>query len=615
MQLKQSELEAFLLDPVLAAWAIMNIELDVFQQARLRLYWFVPEVVDSSGTSSGKTICQFIYINLRCILIPDHVAAVYFPVFQTGKDEFWETYFPRFMEQGKVFREQFYFHHNKYGEHKFPGAWVMDYKNASRLIMPAPNFEKDAETQASRRFNTLMVDEWLRAEGMGDAISRQLVERTTRQSFNQNHPIWCNHLKFLGHAESPSHKGYANRVKPYKRQVLDGSQRHALITFNYLDWTPPFAKKYRVDSIIRSQQVTLTADQFERQMLGIWTRDGAAYYSEMTLHRNCRREVVPMMGRQYENEYNFLGFDVAQSTSGRADYTTAVNYRIVEVNDELKREVDRKNKENAQRSTPNAQRPTELQVPAVTFVHENRKYNASFPFATRFKSQDAAAIAGYIHWLHSIFGYSRIVLDPRGGGLFVYGQLVKPRALVHGQMQPVMPLCTIFEPITADKQPIVSFFQRGGELDQAIQPQFLRAEEGFIEAWHQKYREGWEAGAHHWSLALEDRNPAEVGGRTPNAQRPTPNAQWQRAEGGGWTRDQVIAQRILDIGLKELASVRQLTKDDMPLTSKAGFRMFEARGKKDVAYGSLYAFAAGQLWLKQMGSMEESEAAAACAVF
>src|SRR6266436_2700650 len=113
MQFKQSHLEAFLLDPVLAAYAIMGAELDVFQQARLRFLWWTPVTVDSSGVSTGKTRDNFIFTNLRCILLHDHICGVYFPNFQTAKDEFW-PYFERFMETAPVFRAQFKIDHNKF---------------------------------------------------------------------------------------------------------------------------------------------------------------------------------------------------------------------------------------------------------------------------------------------------------------------------------------------------------------------------------------------------------------------------------------------------------------------------------------------------------------------
>jgi hypothetical protein len=76
-------------------------------------------------------------------------------------------------------------------------------------------------------------------------------------------------------AESPTHKGY-ERVKAAKGMIRDGSSRHSLISFCYLDWSPELARKYREDDLIASQK-KLPPDAFRRQYLGIWTIDGTNF--------------------------------------------------------------------------------------------------------------------------------------------------------------------------------------------------------------------------------------------------------------------------------------------------------------------------------------------------
>ena len=575
IQITQVELEEFLFNPVEMAREVMGADLDTFQQARLRIYWFFPYVIDSSGVSTAKTEVQFIYTNLRCICISDHVAGIYFPNFQTAKDEFWPK-FETYMERSERFRAQFVFHHNKLGEHKYPGAWVMDYKNKSKFIMPAPSFMTDSMTQASRRFNTLAVDDWLRAEDMGEGISKQLVDRCTRASFNKNHPVWCNHQKFLGHAESPEHKGHV-RYKAYRRAIMDGSQRHALITFNFHDWSPRFAQKYREDNVIAEARRTLTRDQFQRQYLGIWTRDGQSYYPETLLEMACRAYVVPAFGRLYENEINILGSDVAPGDTQRADWCANVVYRMVEVNDALKQECEAK----------------DIPVPPITLEQECGNFNCTFPYGDMMKNMDAAEIAAHLHYLHQIFAFSQLILDKQGGGIWVYKFLLKKEQIIGGGPTTVVPLCTRDEIVTADKQPIVVFAKRGSELDQTILPGFLTGDDGFLEAIHRRYRESWIGQEHHWPQKLEDRDPAAV---------------------RGWGQEHILAQRVLDLGLKQLANVRQAEKDGKIMTTARGFRMFLASGKKDVAYAGLYAHAGGQLYLKKReeeGETEESVAMAA----
>jgi len=88
IEIEQTWIERFYFDPVMAAHVIMGARLDTFQKACLRFFWFTPETIDSSGVGTGKTIVDFVYLNLQCILIPNHMAAIYFPNFQVGKDAF-----------------------------------------------------------------------------------------------------------------------------------------------------------------------------------------------------------------------------------------------------------------------------------------------------------------------------------------------------------------------------------------------------------------------------------------------------------------------------------------------------------------------------------------------
>ena len=148
--------------------------------------------------------------------------------------------------------------------------------------MPAPGHTQDARQHASRRFNTLVIEEGLRAEEMGSGIDAQLVDRVSRESYNQHHPLWCNHIKFLGHAGEPSHKGY-RRYKAMKRAIRDGSQSDVLVSFCYLDWSLPYAKRLAIQRLVELQKRNLSRDQFRRQWLGLWSADGDTYYHVVVL--------------------------------------------------------------------------------------------------------------------------------------------------------------------------------------------------------------------------------------------------------------------------------------------------------------------------------------------
>jgi len=579
LQVSEKVLRELICDPVLACEVILGWELDTYQKAALRFDWWFPETIDSSGVSTGKTLRVFVFANLRCILLPQNVCGVYFPNFQTGKDEFW-PYFERTMEQSPIFADQLVMHRRKLGESKAPGAWSMNYVSGSRLIMPAPSFLTDSQTQATRRFNTLVVDDWLVAETMGEGIGKQLVSRVTRPCFNQEHPIWCNHIHFKGHAQSPTHKGY-QRVRAYKRLIRDGSTRHALYSFCFKDISPKFQPLLLNKHTIQSERSTKTRDEFMRMWLGLWTRDGATYYPETVLELAARGYFAPAYGRTYENEVNILGFDVAAGMSHRADYSAAVVIRLVPL--------------------PSLGKTYDLKLVDGTYVvdqlpenytHEDgRRFNVCVVFAFMFQGRSAPETSGFLHGLHRRFAFALIVLDPGGGGLWIYAELKKPKQTIEGREVTVVPLCTPNEPLYHDKQPIVHFFKRKSAFDDLpfIEPQFLTGDEGFIAACHLRYREAWQAAELHVPATIEERKKGEV---------------------EQWTREQVTAQKVIDIGIKQLANVRQLTnKAGEPQMSSRGFPLFIAQGKKDVAYAQFYSFIGAMLWLSLQQREEETKGA------
>ena len=94
MTFSQAAIEEFIRDPVLAAYVFFKAELDVFQASRLRFMWYVPELIDGSGVSTGKTELIWMWANLRAILLPqpspymNRTIGVYYPVAGISETEF-----------------------------------------------------------------------------------------------------------------------------------------------------------------------------------------------------------------------------------------------------------------------------------------------------------------------------------------------------------------------------------------------------------------------------------------------------------------------------------------------------------------------------------------------
>jgi hypothetical protein len=567
MTFTQQQLEAFFFDPVMAAKVLMNVDLDTFQRVRLKFLWFFPEMMDSSGVGTGKTVVQFVYLCLRCILIPDHYAAAYFPTSSIGQGVFW----PKFAEteaRSDIFRSQFYQGMRKQDDEKMnarsPGCWVRTFKNGSKIFLPAPDFKGDSANNASRDFNTVLIDEHLKAADKGDGIDMQLVDRGRRHCYNMKHPLWCNHIDFLGHAGSPSHKEYI-RYRAMKEAVRDGNSRVALLTFCYLDWTPRFARKYREDNVIASQKRKLPRDAFRRQYLGLWTVDGEQFYPAGSLAHARRRDVRPMVRRIHPREMFFLGQDTAQpGASRKADFSAWSVLRVVELNG-----PDRAN-----------------------FTRMGRYFHVSGVFAHQLKNRTARQLSGMTFQLDAKFGFTGICMDPGGGGLMVVPEFREPMQLINNVMTEVVPLTTVDDPMQASRRGIVSMFGRK-HLNDFLRSEpsgewYLRGDEGLVQFFHEKYRDAWEGQEIHWPMAAMDR----------------------RQEVATWSREQQVAQYHLDLAASQLTNMRVLKREDgTTLRNGRGFLIFEVvKSKKDLAYAGLYAYAAFLKWLyddTRLGGMQE----------
>lgn len=310
LRITQGMWEDFLCDPVLAARVIMGYQLDAFQAVRLRDYWWTLQVIDSSGTSSGKTIVVWIVYNLRCVLLPERTAGIYYPTFQTGKGSFWEYYrkctAPIFRAQcGNIDDEN---------NPRVKGAacYTAFFRNGSKLDMPAPSMQRDADTQASFRYHDLLLEEWTRVEDMGDAIDGQLKGRASEPTWNKHHPIWGNHIIYSAHARTRMHKSY-RRFRQHQRMIEAGSPDYVNLHFSHKDYSnlpshtgKTFREQNRADATIRSEKLTSSRADWLGKGLGIWGTSGVGWFTEEALlacqKAGADRGVRPVLSRQQLSE-------------------------------------------------------------------------------------------------------------------------------------------------------------------------------------------------------------------------------------------------------------------------------------------------------------------------
>ena len=277
-----------LCDPVLAARLVLGLHLDTFQCARLRYYWWVPNCMDESGFSSGKTIVDWAFVCLRAILLPDQVIGIYYPTGDQGRQVIW----PRFTDcRAELYRQQV----GKLDEEgditekkrsQASSCYTAWFRSGSKVMLPTPNFVKNSFSNAGFRFNTLLCEEWTHADAMSDGINEQLVGRNSRESLNQDHPLWMNHYLFTATAKPRSHPSYA-RYREYEREVQSGNPHYAILRYSYKDYSnlpspsgKTFAEEYRNEVAVEQVRKGKDPAYILGELFGVRAATGRGWFGE-----------------------------------------------------------------------------------------------------------------------------------------------------------------------------------------------------------------------------------------------------------------------------------------------------------------------------------------------
>lgn len=295
LRITQGMWEDLLCDPVLAVRVLFGVKLDAFQACRLRFYWWTQSVFDSSGVGSGKTICDFLFLCLRCVLIPNQDAAAFYPSLGTGIQSFW-SYFSDFkqMPQAKLFFSQL---GNPLkveageelagdGTVHSPECYTAWFRNGNKLLMPAPSIMLNSRNAASLTVNTLLIEEWAQIDAASDAIDKQLVDRCRGASWNQDHSIWGNHIVYTAHAQTRTHPA-APRHAAQQRKINAGEPTCANITFSYKDFSDlPSDMPGKSFKEHRRNKVTIATGEsgdpsvWLGRGLGFWGVSGTGWFTE-----------------------------------------------------------------------------------------------------------------------------------------------------------------------------------------------------------------------------------------------------------------------------------------------------------------------------------------------
>lgn len=596
LSITQTMMEDIICDPVLGGKLIMGREYDAFQKARLRYYWWFPDVIDESSFSTGKTLVDFDYVQLRCIIITNftglpHWAGVYYPTFETGKNTFWPYYAttraPIFRAHLGSTEDDLAANKRKRSKSEGAACFKAYYKNGAQVLMPAPSFLKDANTQASLRLNTLLVEEWTHIDASSDGIDGQLIGRVTRDSFNREHPIWSNHRTFTAPAK-PVHHPSNERVVKHKAEVRKGNIKFHYIRWCYKDWSnrksatdKSFREEYRDDATIRRLKVSMGKADFEGEGLGVRRRSGKGWYAEELLYP-CRRTglelgIEPVIGRagdpwDSDHTHYFGGGDTAPAQGKKSDDGAVIILRA---------------------------RPKQLRLNPPQMVRGKREpviysrmpadWDLALVYGQRIRKASSREWSGHLHQLHRWFRFTKLMMDHGGGGQWVQPDLKLQEQEIAGVKQTCRPIATIDDRLVHDTEAerILLMASRGDYLLRTCWPD-MKGDDVLVDKLHTETKTLLEHGELVLCPTIEDLIEAGV--------------DWQK-----WPEGKQWALKILSQLVNQMESIAVLTdKNGNPTYTRHNARQFEAAGKKDFVSAATFAVAAFLIWLQTMD--EDAEA-------
>lgn len=554
-QLQSSLARRLIANPVMALKVLLGAELDTFQAARFRHWWFCPTVMDHSGVSTGKSEMAFFLVFLRLILLPlaaprkPRIVSVYYQSQGTAE----EVFLPKveeYVRKSRVFENQIRLQHGRklWSTHK--NVIVIQMREGGWCEIPAGDFMKDSQNAASKRFNDLVVDEGAMIDQLGKGINKQLLQRNTRECFNPNHPVHANHTLFLGHAESPEHV-YHKRYQGIRNAVRKrGSQNHAAITSSYRDFTGEFRRRFGQDVTKKAGEQYLTdLDAAEHAQIydGLWARGTKGLYSETLRGGVLRHDIEAALRREDHETLYHLGWDTAPGLKAGSDLCAGVVTAATQV--------------------PMIKDPGPgYMVVKDTLWWVRVVYAVFLP-----PGADVDQKSGLIHRLHQAFGFAGITIDNRGGGVEVYMKMREARQFINNQWVTVTGLCMPKDSFNYPlAQPLVSFYDRGEALFVPwFGEKYVSDNTGIIDYAHSQMRPIMRKAEVAWPAGPSKRDALALAAMGPE-------------------KAAVLAS--IEKVLGQFGNIGQkVDKNGAPVLSEKGFQKFENKGKKDGAMAAIYS--------------------------
>lgn len=569
----------------MGAKVLMGAEMDVFQAARLKYWWFAPVVMDHSGVSTAKSETAFVFAFLRLLLLPlaaprtPRIVSVYYQSQGTAE----EVFLPKlehYVGQSNWFFKQIKLQRGRALYRTMKNVIRIDMKEGGWCELPAGDFIRDSQGNASKRMNDLIADEAPMMDQMGRGLDKQLLQRNTRECFNPHHPVHANHTILLGHAESPEHP-YHKRYAGLRRKIMrECSQDHVTITSGFEDYRGVFKQKYGEEPAKKfKDQVGADLDEAEGDQIfrGLWKRGGKGLYPK-TLRDGLHRADLRVHLRRADDELIYgLGWDSAPGMKEGADLNAGVVL-------------------GARWVPGGVVPPEEVGLPGYHRIDDELWFIWA-AYAVQGRRLDVDQRSGIVHRLHRAFGFAVLTLDSQGGGIDLYKKMRESRQLIDNEWQEVDGLCTpadTFEWPMA--QPLVSFYDRSDPL---FRPEFgekyVADNSGPVDYSHRQMRSVMGRRSLAWPAPASERGPQDL---------------------ADWLPEELEVLAELERALAQFGNVSvKVDKAGQPVLSEKGFQRFSNRGKKDYERATQYAFRGLVATLRRMEGRRETASAPSCKVY
>lgn len=536
--------EDMLFNPLLAAEVIFNVKLPPHEELRIMWMWTTYYTNDDSGFSTGKSWTFALVSALRSILLDGRISGIISKTFAQGKLVF--KNFDTWYETCPIFRSQIKHVGGKKRLVHGNDVWQAYFTNESEIRVLPPNFLNDAERIRSERWNDMYGDEWT-TYGNFTALNSTIIGRVTRVNNFPDCQVRQNHIHLASTPTFEHHPSF-KMVQGIDLQIANGNTNYGRFTCNYRHVPDTDAWKWLVNrKVIFHMQITNPRGIVRTEIDGLWTKDSETYYNSADIDQVRNSNVKPILERAAKSNDIFIAaFDTAAgggdtSVDGSGDDYSLSVFRI-----------------------------------------DTKNWVAIHSLTVRFNRISDTVMAGQIHKYHRMLGFSLIVFDPGGGGLFVADKLKAIEQLIDNDKVQCTPIITIADSSGTVGDQILMAFSRGDTIlrhtlgkfssDSVLLNKAHRIFKGAIEnkkvllagEW-----DGWQTRSSAWDV---------------DAMR-----EWLNRRSLDNTEERVKAE--MDLAVRQLILVDVLRDSNgVPTLDSYGMYKFKSKKKKDSAYSLMYAY-------------------------